>query len=79
MCTAPKIPKPEPIKLPPPPAQAPPPPEDAPIAPALNEDARRTVSEAETVKSKRKGTRGLRIDLQIGGTNSGTGLNIPRV
>jgi hypothetical protein len=79
MCSAPKVKAPK-VEAPdiPVPAPAPPPPADAPVAPALNEGARRTASQAEDLKAKRKGTRGLRIDLQIGGAGNGTGLNVPR-
>ena len=50
-----------------------------PTAPALNDEGASRTSDKKDSASKRKGTKGLRIDLQIGNAGAGgTGLNIPK-
>ena len=64
------------------PTPAPAPAAEAPVSPALNEEGASRTEAAKTNAAKKKGARGLRIDLQIGGTDGstgGAGLNIPKV
>lgn len=50
-----------------------------PTSPALNEQGASRTSDKKDTTSKRKGTKGLRIDLQVGNAGAGgTGLNIPK-
>lgn len=57
--------------MPPPP---PPAPDAPPTAPTIDVAAK---NEAGTASQKKRGTAGLRIDLNVPGANA-TGLNIPR-
>lgn len=74
MCSAPKMPKPAAAPAPPPPP--PPVPEAPPTSPVLNDVSAARKNEDSTARSKRMGTRALRIDLNVGGGASGSGLNV---
>ncbi len=75
MCgSKPKVPKIKPVT--PPPVPPPPsPPEPSPEAPVLNSERKKDKTDNRLRNARRKGTRGLRIDLLIPGP--GSGLNIP--
>lgn len=78
-----KAPAPPPVQPPtvippPPPVLAAPAPEPTPAAPGLAEGPARTAASKST-EAKRKGTKGLRIDLKLPtkSTGANVGLNIP--
>lgn len=75
MCLS--APKPPASPVIPPPPPAPPPAEQSPVAPIIDDEGKRRASkERDSLKTQRRGTRALRIDLNIPG--SGSGLNVPR-
>ena len=79
MCTAPKVKTPTVTPAPAPAVPAVDASQTAPTAPALNDEGASRTSDKQAGNARRKGTRGLRIDLQIGNAGAGgTGLNIPK-
>lgn len=74
MCSTPKVKTPDIVPTPATDAS-----QTAPTSPALNAEAAGRTSDKKGSSAKRKGVKGLRIDLQIGNAGAGgTGLNIPK-